>query len=246
MLFRSEDHPFREDTKSFYKGYVETKSPIPYLSGYDMWELVRHLPTAMESPCHNPPGYGISHKFTKQSIFWSLPYWRDNLLPHNIDVMHNEKNVFENSFNTVMGVKGKTKDNLSSRKDIGWVCDRPELAVDADFSGRIPKAVYTLSGDEKTEVLEWLTSLRFSDGFVSNIGRFVQQTDNRVFGMKSNDCQVFMQRLLPTAFKELLPVGVWGPLAELSLFFRSICSSTMDKQRIEVLERDAPLMLCQS
>ena len=32
--------------------------------------------------------------------------------------MHIEKNVFENIFNTVMDVKGKTKDNINARMDI--------------------------------------------------------------------------------------------------------------------------------
>ena len=41
--------------------------------------------------------------------------------------MHIEKNVFENIFNTVMDVKGKTKDNIKAlfynRKNMELVCD---------------------------------------------------------------------------------------------------------------------------
>jgi hypothetical protein len=47
-----------------------------------------------------------------------LPYWKTNLLRHNLDVMHIKKNMFENIFNTVMDVKGKTKDNIKARLDI--------------------------------------------------------------------------------------------------------------------------------
>jgi len=32
--------------------------------------------------------------------------------------MHIEKNMFENIFNTVMDVKGKTKENIKARMDI--------------------------------------------------------------------------------------------------------------------------------
>jgi hypothetical protein len=32
----------------------------------------------------------------KKSIFFRLPYWKDNLLRHNLDVMHIEKNVMDN------------------------------------------------------------------------------------------------------------------------------------------------------
>ena len=42
--------------------------------------------------------------WNKSSIFWDLPYWRSNIIRYNLDVMHIEKNVFENVFNTVMQV----------------------------------------------------------------------------------------------------------------------------------------------
>jgi hypothetical protein len=41
-----------------------------------------------------------------------------NLLRHNLDVTHIEKNVFENIFNTIMDMKRKTKDNIKDRMDI--------------------------------------------------------------------------------------------------------------------------------
>ena len=56
-----------------------------------------------------------------------MPYWKHLLIRHNIDVMHNEKNVFDNVFNTVPNVKGKTKNNLKSRHDIEKICNRPKL-----------------------------------------------------------------------------------------------------------------------
>jgi hypothetical protein len=31
----------------------------------------------------------------KKSIFFRLPYWKDNLLRHNLDVMHIEKNILD-------------------------------------------------------------------------------------------------------------------------------------------------------
>ena len=43
---------------------------------------------------------------------------------HNLDVMHIEKNVFETIFNTVMDVKGETKDNIKARLDVALFCNR--------------------------------------------------------------------------------------------------------------------------
>ncbi|KAL0458231.1 UNVERIFIED_CONTAM: hypothetical protein Slati_0450300 [Sesamum latifolium] len=89
-------------------------------------------------------GYGIVHKWTKKNIFWELEYWSMHLIRHNLDVMYIEKNMFDNIFNTVIDIKGKTKDNLNARKDLKIICNRPELKVDERRPNVMPKAVYAL------------------------------------------------------------------------------------------------------
>ena len=44
--------------------------------------------------------------------------------------MHIEKNFFDNIFNTIMNVEGKTKDNAKSREDLKELCSCPELHRD--------------------------------------------------------------------------------------------------------------------
>ena len=56
------------------------------------------------------------------------------MLRHNLDVMHIEKNVFENIFNTVMDVKGKTKDNIKARLDIALYYNRKNMELVYDES----------------------------------------------------------------------------------------------------------------
>ena len=82
----------------------------------------------------------------KRSIFWELPYWKTNILRHNLDVMHIEKNVFDNIFNTVMDVKGKTKDNIKSRFDVALFCNSKNMELVRDGS-RVakPRAYYLCS-----------------------------------------------------------------------------------------------------
>ena len=81
-----------------YKRVVRD-SPRPYLTGqqieagidyYRDQETVKcggnwHVPGNM------PDGYGVAHNWYKKNIFWELPYWKDLLLRHNLDVMHIEK-----------------------------------------------------------------------------------------------------------------------------------------------------------
>ena len=53
-----------------------------------------------------------------------------------------------------------------------------------------------------------------------------------------------MQRLIPIAFRELLPPNVWKVLTELSLFFKNLTSTTIKVEEMMKLENDIPLILC--
>ncbi|KAL0457803.1 UNVERIFIED_CONTAM: hypothetical protein Slati_0407500 [Sesamum latifolium] len=136
----------------------------------------------------------------EESIFWDLPYWSTLLIRHNLDVMHIEKNVFDNIFNTVMNIKRKTKDNLNARWDLKNIYNRSELELDERRPNVMPKAAYTLSKEQKMRVCEWIKGLQFPDGYASNLARCVDMTKLRMHGMKSHDCHVFMQKLIPVAF----------------------------------------------
>ena len=69
------------------------------------------------------------------------------MIRHNLDVMHIEKNVFDNVFNTVMDVKGRTKDNVKARQDMKEICKRPELELIESGNGKLikPHAKYSLN-----------------------------------------------------------------------------------------------------
>ena len=56
---------------------------------------------------------------------WGLPYFKDLLCPHNIDMMHTEKNIAEALFGTLFGIDGKSKDNTKARVNLEALCDRP-------------------------------------------------------------------------------------------------------------------------
>ena len=165
---------------------------------------------------------------------------------HNIDVMHNEKNFFENVFNTVMDVKGKTKDNAQARQDLRKYCRRNELLINPIDSGKgqKPKACYTLTKDERMLVLQWVQELKFPDSYASNLGRCVDLKELKMSGMKSHDCHIFMERLLPIAFRDFLPVEVWNALTELSQFYRDLCSPKLTISHIQSLEKDIALLIC--
>ncbi|KAL0372098.1 UNVERIFIED_CONTAM: hypothetical protein Scaly_0891400 [Sesamum calycinum] len=235
-------HPYRRNKRAFTKGRVEKNEAPPRSNGEEVWHSVRYFKSAIEDPVSYPPGYGIEHKWTKRSIFWDLP--STNMIRHNLDVMHIEKNVFDNIFNTVMNIKGKTKDNLNARKDVEIICDRPEIAISGDRLGKMTKAVYTLDRDQKRKILEWIKVLRFPDGYTSNLGRCIDLNELKLHGMKSHDCHVFMERLIPTAFREMLSEFVWNALTEVSLLFQAISSATLDINKVKELEESVAIIVC--
>ena len=102
--------------------------------------------------------------------------------------MHIKKNVFDNVFNTVLNVPNKTKDNLKARYDIQEICRRPELELDEDGH----HAKYMLNTEENKLLFEWMRSIKFTDGYVSNLSRCIEVQSHTIFIMKSHDCHVFM------------------------------------------------------
>ena len=81
--------------------------------------------------------------------------------------MHIEKNVFENIFNIVMDVKGKTKDNIKARLNIALFCNCKNMELVCDGS-RVakPRASFVLMKNAQLLVYKWLKSLRFPDGHI--------------------------------------------------------------------------------
>ncbi|KAL0364155.1 UNVERIFIED_CONTAM: hypothetical protein Sangu_0513100 [Sesamum angustifolium] len=66
----------------------------------------------------------------------------------------------------------------------------------------------------------------------------------KLHNMKSHDCYVFMQKLIPIAFREMLPESVWSALTEVSLLFQIICSTILDVVKVQELEDKVATILC--
>ncbi|GLT24911.1 hypothetical protein SLA2020_000730 [Shorea laevis] len=246
--FLPASHSYRMDTTQFLKGRCEFGPPPPRLDGHSVRLRVAALPDVLfGNPSVNQTifGFGETHNWVKRSIFWELPYWEDNLIRHNLDVMHCEKNFFDNIIHTVMD-DSSSKDNVKSRMDLPLYCDREELQLYYDRSGSLckPNASYALNTDKKRCLCTWLKHVRFPDGFASNIARCVNLAELRLVGLKSHDCHIFMQRLIPIAFRGLLPDSIWGPLTEVSNFFRALCSPNVNIKDMAVWETKIVEIIC--
>ncbi|CAM8954086.1 unnamed protein product [Rhodiola kirilowii] len=245
--FLSHNHSYRLNLRNLCRDRTDFDSPVPFRSGCEVFERVRNLKYIWEQGTNEVlEGYGVWHNWTKKSIFWELPYWVDIKLRHNLDVMHIEKNCFENLFNTIMDVKGKTKDDgVKCIKDIGLYCRRPELELKTIRNRLVAnKGKYQLTREQQKLVLVWIKALKFPDGFSSNLGNKVDLSTNKLVGYKSHDAHVFIERLMPIAFKGFLPKQTWEAVSELCTFFRDICASSLDTELMEHWQRNIASTLC--
>ncbi|XP_042988732.1 uncharacterized protein LOC122316266 [Carya illinoinensis] len=193
-------HAWREK-KAAFNGCEDHRLPPPDLVGYDVLhqlEQIGNIEFGKGSQKRKRTPSELN--WTKQSIFFHLPYWSMLPLRHNLDVMHIEENICDNVLGTVMDIEGKTKDTANACRDLMELGLRKELHLQPSANGySMVLGSYTLDIDQMRHFCEWLASIKFPDGFASNISRCVSVADGKISGMKSHDCHVFMQRLLPVA-----------------------------------------------
>ncbi|XP_039138843.1 uncharacterized protein LOC120276184 [Dioscorea cayenensis subsp. rotundata] len=241
------NHKWREQAAQF-DGTKERRASPKQLSGDDVLNqlrLLKQMEFGKTGKKQKLLGQGIDHNWKKHSIFFNLPYWHNQMLRHNLDVMHIEKNVFDNIIGTLMNIEGKTKDSLKARLDLQEMGIRQPLHP-KEVNGRIllPAACYMLSNDEKRALCQWLQQIKFPDGYSANLSRCVNVKDNRISGMKTHDCHVFLERLLPLAVRDLLPRPVSDALTELSMFFKALCSKILRSEDLDRLQEQIARILC--
>ncbi|XP_062014790.1 uncharacterized protein LOC133731433 [Rosa rugosa] len=187
-----------------------------------------------------------SKRWKKKSMFFELPYWEALLLRHNLDMMHIEKNICESIIGTLLNMKGKTKDNLNSRKDLKVMGIKKKLHPKEDGSSKSKSdaAPYVLSKKEKKIFCKRLAKLRLPDGYCSNLANRVSLQDNKIMGLKSHDCHVLIQQILAVALKGLLPKGPRIAIFRLCSFFHQLCQREIEKKNIGVLDEEIAETVC--
>ncbi|KAL9686403.1 hypothetical protein QQ045_023861 [Rhodiola kirilowii] len=102
--------------------------------------------------------------WTHKSIFYELPYWKTFVQPYSLDVMHIEKNVFDNIIGTILALEGKTKDDHKARAGLNEQGVRKHLwdKVKGSSSKRekVTQAPYTVLPEHKVEILEMIKDVK--------------------------------------------------------------------------------------
>ena len=158
--------------------------------------------------------------------------------------MHVEKNIGESIIGTLLDIKGKSQDGINSRKDLEVLGIRKKLhPIDMGSKALLPAAPCTLTGPEKEIFYNRMRNLKVPDGYSSNIGKCFAK-ENKISSLKSHDYHVLMQQLLSVSLRGLLPKGTRNALLRLCSFYNEICQRVLDKDKLEFIENQVALTLC--
>ena len=232
---------WRKDTKIF-DGRIDNKEPIIPKSGDD---VLHDVDCFINGNRRKRKYLRERNGWKKKSVFFELPYWSKLKLRHNIDIMHVVKNVTESIIATLFNISGKTKDTWKSRKDLMEKGLKKNLHLQEDGDSFImPMACYHLTKDEKHKILDFLKSLKFPDGFASNISRCIKEEEFQLSRMKSHDFYVFIQRVLPLSIRGSLTREVRLVLYELSELIQILCARNTYFDVLEEQEAKIVVILC--
>jgi hypothetical protein len=173
------------DRNAFKKDNVVLEGPPRRLSGAEIADMLDKL--VLDKNGAEFVGFGKEHNWTHKCGLWELPYVKALILMHNIDVMHQERNVGESIISTCMDFANKTKDSLKARRDLAEICNRPTLELTE--SGGKPRASFCLKPRQEKEVMRWLKNLKFPDGYAAGFRKAVNLRTGKLNGLKSHDYQ---------------------------------------------------------
>ncbi|XP_062113910.1 uncharacterized protein LOC133824907 [Humulus lupulus] len=222
------NHQWRNDME--YDGTIEQRSPPRILTGDEIldklkgvWKcragkndkIIKDDKEQMKDAC-----YENNTNWRRKSIFWELEYWPKLKLRHNLDVMHIEKNICDSVVGTIFSIDGKSKDTEKARLDLQDLNIRKQLHMKNKGNKWFkPVACYTLSAKERQEFCTFIKSVKFPDGYAANISRNVNMKDGKLFGLKSHDCHILLQRTLYVKDLDELEKGVVLTLCKLESIF---------------------------
>jgi len=240
--FLHSNHRYRGWRKAFNGKPEKGVAPVA-LTGDQLFEKVKDMSNKFGKPFAKDL---VKSGWKKKSIFFELPYWKSLYVRHFLDVMHIEKNVFDSIIGTLLNVLGKSKDSINGRLDLIDMGIRTELAPVEDGKRTfLPPAAHTLSRKEKKVLCQVLHEVKVPEGYSSNISNLVSMKDLMLRGLKSHDCHVLTEHLLPIAIHSILPENVRSAITKLCFFFRAICSKVINPDSLQTLQREISVTLCE-
>ncbi|WVZ49373.1 hypothetical protein U9M48_000740, partial [Paspalum notatum var. saurae] len=245
--YLARNHPWRK--KKDYDGQIENHDKPEEFS---MDELMQQLENVKDvRPGMHPQNKKRKREandgqcWKRRSCLWDLPYWSSLKLRHNLDVMHIEKNICEYFLGTFLGIPGKSKDTINARLDLEDMGIRKNLhLIPNGDSYSVPQAPYVMSKTQKLDFCRFLRSVKFPDGYASNLATCISTDGCNLQGLKTHDCHILLQRILPAAIRGIMHKDIYEAIAELGNFFQQLCAKTLKLDVLHRMKEEIPIILC--
>ncbi|GKA23850.1 hypothetical protein Tco_0709883 [Tanacetum coccineum] len=230
--FLKKPHKWRSSRE--FNGQTDNRDPPKEFGRDKILAQLDRLPTCLTGKHPSYRGVKIKRNvvvelnWTKRSIFYELEYWSFLTLRHNLDIMHIEKNVLEAILNTLL-MNDKSKDTAKARQDLQMLGIRSGLWLSQTKNGKClkPQAAYSFTPENRKKFCQYIKGVKLPDGFGSCFKHKVTDNDTNITGLKSHDCHIMMQRLLPYGLQNYLPDKIAKPIIDLCSLFKQICSATL-------------------
>ncbi|CAM8987826.1 unnamed protein product [Rhodiola kirilowii] len=244
------DHSWRNQSSKF-NGEVELRDAPPTLTGEEVFSSVlsHEYPAISLHPDFKSRGVNKEKLcWTHMSIFYDLPYWSTLRQPYSLDVMHIEKNVFDNIIGTILGLQRKTKDDVKAREGLEQLGIRKELWLKRIGSSarkdKVSQAPYTVLPEQRAEIFEFIQDAKYPYGYAGSLKNKINVEEKKFNRLKTHDCHVMLQRLLPLFIRPYLPHYVIEPLISLSRWFQKLCCKEFTVNDAIQMKDDIVIILC--
>ncbi|CAM8940236.1 unnamed protein product [Rhodiola kirilowii] len=184
------NHEWRKAGHKF-NGQVETMDMPPSLSGYEILDEI------------------ISHDYPTLSVH---PMFKDRGTT--------EKNIFDNIIGIVLALEGKTKDDQKACEGLMKQGVHKHLwdkfKESSSKRQKVSQASYTVSSEHKVEILEMIKDVQYPHGYAGSLKNKINLYDKMFNDLKTHDCHVMLQRILPVVIQLYFPYGVVSCLIDRS------------------------------
>jgi predicted ATP-dependent Lon-type protease len=85
---------------------------------------------------------------------------------------------------------------------------------------------------ERKQILKWFKTLKFLDHYMANIKQAVHIGTDKLNRLKSHDCHIMMERLVPVILCVYFNANLWKMLAGHSYFYKQISAKEVLKAMV--------------
>jgi hypothetical protein len=144
-------------------------------------------------------------------------------VPHAIDAMHMQKNVFESLIATLMDTT-KSKDGLKAWKDLVQLNVMLELHPILEDNGKytLPTARYNLDLQERRALCTFVRGIKVPTGFSANPKKLVSMKDLSFPHCKAHNFHVMLMVFLPIAIRAIKLEFLKMAITHMCYFFSKI------------------------